>query len=57
LNEPSRTIPEEAIKLHGITNEMAAGHKIDGDAITAFASDAAVVIAHNAAFDRKFAER
>src|SRR3984885_10571646 len=57
LNEPSRTIPEEAIKLHGITNEMAAGHKNDGDAITAFASDAAVIIAHNAAFDRKFAER
>ena len=57
FNEPSRTIPEEAIKLHGITNEMAAGHKIDGDAITAFASDAAIIIAHNAAFDRKFAER
>jgi DNA polymerase III subunit epsilon len=57
LNEPSRTIPEEATKLHGITNEMAAGHKIDGEAITAFASDAAIIIAHNAAFDRKFAER
>jgi DNA polymerase-3 subunit epsilon len=57
FNEPSRTIPGEAIELHGITNEMAAGHKIDGDAITAFASDAAVIIAHNAAFDRKFAER
>jgi DNA polymerase-3 subunit epsilon len=57
FNEPCRTIPEEAIKLHGITNEMAAGHKIDGDAITAFASDAAVIIAHNATFDRKFAER
>src|SRR5882757_7431178 len=57
LNEPSRLIPEETIKLHGITNEMTAGHKIDGDAITTFASDAAIVIAHNAAFDRKFAER
>ena len=57
LNEPSRTIPEAAVKLHGITNEMAAGHKINGDAITAFASDAAIIIAHNAAFDRKFAER
>jgi DNA polymerase-3 subunit epsilon len=57
LNEPRRTIPEEAIKLHGITNEMAAGHKIDCDAITAFVSDAAIIIAHNAAFDRKFAER
>jgi hypothetical protein len=41
VNEPSRTIPEEAIKLHGITNEMAAGHKIDCEAISAFASDAA----------------
>jgi DNA polymerase III subunit epsilon len=57
LKGPTKTIPEEAIKLHGITNEMAAGHKIDSDAITAFASDAAIVIAHNAAFDRKFAER
>jgi DNA polymerase III subunit epsilon len=36
---------------------MAAGHKIDGDSVTAFASDAAIIIAHNAAFDRKFAER
>jgi DNA polymerase-3 subunit epsilon len=57
LERAHRTIPEAAIKLHGITNEMAAGHKIDGDAITAFASDAAIIIAHNAAFDRKFAER
>jgi DNA polymerase III subunit epsilon len=57
LNEPSRTIPEDAIKLHGITNEMAAGHKIDAEAVSTFAADAAIVIAHNAAFDRKFAER
>jgi DNA polymerase III epsilon subunit-like protein len=56
FNEPSRAIPEEAIKLHGITNVMADGHKIDGDAVTAFVSDA-IIIAHNAAFDRKFAER
>jgi DNA polymerase-3 subunit epsilon len=36
---------------------MVSGHRIDADAVTAFASDAAIVIAHNAAFDRKFAER
>jgi len=57
FNEPTQSIPDDAIKFHGITNEMTAGHKIDGDAITAFASDAAVIIAHNASFDRKFAER
>jgi DNA polymerase-3 subunit epsilon len=57
FNEPSKPIPEDATKLHGITNEMVAGHKIDCEAIYAFASDAAIVIAHNAAFDRKFAER
>jgi DNA polymerase III subunit epsilon len=57
FHEPNGVIPEEAIKLHGITNDMVAGHKIDGDAISAFASDAAIIIAHNAGFDRKFAER
>lgn len=57
FNEPSQMIPEDATKLHGITNEMVAGHKIDAGAIDAFAADAAIIIAHHAAFDRKFAER
>jgi DNA polymerase III subunit epsilon len=57
LNEPGRSIPQDAIRLHGITDEMVAGHKIDVETINAFVSDAAIVIAHNAAFDRKFAER
>jgi DNA polymerase III subunit epsilon len=57
LNQPTKAIPEDAIKLHGITDEMVSGHSIDCDAINAFASDAAIVIAHNASFDRKFAER
>lgn len=57
FNEPSQMIPEDATKLHGITNEMVAGHKIAAGAIDAFAADAAIVIAHHAGFDRKFAER
>jgi len=57
LNEPSKSIPPEVTKLHGINDAMVAGHKIDGSAIDLFVSDAVVVIAHNAGFDRRFAER
>jgi DNA polymerase-3 subunit epsilon len=57
LNEPTKQIPPEATKLHGITDAMVAGHKIDDNAVESFASDAVIVIAHNAGFDRRFAER
>ena len=36
---------------------MVAGHRIDARAVAEFISDAVVVIAHNAAFDRPIAER
>lgn len=57
LNEPTRPIPSEAIRLHHITDDMAAGHRIDPDAVIEFVSDANIIIAHNASFDRRFAER
>jgi DNA polymerase-3 subunit epsilon len=57
LNEPTKQIPPGATKLHRITDDMVAGHRIDESAVDAFASDAAIVIAHNANFDRRFAER
>lgn len=57
FNEPDNPIPEEITELTGITNEMVLGHRIDPEAVSAFASDAVIVIAHNANFDRKFAER
>lgn len=57
FNEPSRPIPENIIELTNITNEMVAGHRIDDAALENFVADANIVIAHNAAFDRKFAER
>ena len=50
-------IPAEITELTGITDEMVLGHRINPDAVAAFASDAVIVIAHNASFDRKFAER
>jgi DNA polymerase III subunit epsilon len=43
--------------LSGITDEMVVGHRMDEAAVTAFVEDAAIVIAHNSGFDRKFAER
>jgi DNA polymerase-3 subunit epsilon len=43
--------------LTGITDEMVGGQRIDDAAVSAFVEDAVIVIAHNAGFDRKFAER
>jgi DNA polymerase-3 subunit epsilon len=57
FNEPLNRIPPEVIALTGITNEMVAGHRIDEATVSSFADDAVIVIAHNAGFDRKFAER
>jgi DNA polymerase III subunit epsilon len=57
FNQPSAPIPAEIIELTGITDEMVAGHKIDAAALEGFVDNANIVIAHNANFDRKFAER
>jgi DNA polymerase-3 subunit epsilon len=57
FNEPSEPIPPDVIALTGITNEMVAGHRIDEAEVSSFAEGAVIVIAHNAGFDRKFAER
>jgi len=57
FNEPSEPIPAEITALTGITDDMAIGHRIDEAAVTAFVDGAVIVCAHNAGFDRKFAER
>lgn len=57
FNEPSAPITPEITELTGITDAMVAGHKIDAVTLERFVSDANVIIAHNADFDRKFAER
>jgi DNA polymerase-3 subunit epsilon len=57
FNEPSEPVPPEVTALTGITNDMVAGQHIDEDAVSSFVDDAVIVIAHNASFDRKFAER
>jgi DNA polymerase III subunit epsilon len=57
FNEPSVPIPLEVTALTGITDEIVGGQRIDDAAVSAFVADAVIVIAHNAGFDRKFAER
>ena len=57
FNQPSKSIPSEVTALTGITNEMVSGQRIDPDAVSSFVSNSDFVIAHNANFDRKFAER
>jgi DNA polymerase-3 subunit epsilon len=57
FNEPSIPIPPEITELTGITDAMVAGQRIDAAAVEAFVLGANIVIAHNAGFDRKFAER
>jgi DNA polymerase-3 subunit epsilon len=56
LHEPQRPIPPEITRLTGITDADVARQRIDDAAVQALAADAAVVIAHNASFDRQMCE-
>jgi DNA polymerase-3 subunit epsilon len=55
--DPGIPIPAEVTALTGITDDMVRAQVLDLKAVDAFASDASLIIAHNANFDRKFAER
>lgn len=57
LRQPNQPIPPEITRVTGITNAMVAGHAIDPAEVAAFIGPAAVMVAHNAAFDRPFVER
>lgn len=57
LRQPTRPVPPEVTAITGIDDALVEGHVIDPQAVAAFAAPAALVIAHNAAFDRKFLER
>lgn len=57
FHQPSILIPPAITKLTGITDSMVAGQAINTGQVDTFVAGANIVIAHNAAFDRKFAER
>ncbi|SDB22419.1 3'-5' exonuclease [Belnapia rosea] len=56
LRAPSKPIPLAVVALTGLTDEMVAGQSIDPAEVARFIEPAALVIAHNANFDRRFAE-
>lgn len=56
LRQPGVAIPEEITRLTGITDDMVAGQAIDIDRLTSLVTDADLIIAHNAGFDRPFCE-
>jgi DNA polymerase-3 subunit epsilon len=56
LRQPREPISDEITRITGITDAMVAGQVIDPAEIAAFAAPAALIIAHNASFDRRFAE-
>jgi DNA polymerase-3 subunit epsilon len=57
FRQPSVPIPAEVTALTGIDDAMVAGTTIRPEDVSAFAAPASLVIAHNAAFDRRFLER
>lgn len=57
LEQPSKPVPPESVKVHGITDEMVRGKRIDDERVRKALSEVDLVVAHNAAFDRTMLER
>jgi len=57
FEQPSQPITEEITKITGITNEMVEGQKIEDSSVEQIFGNVALVIAHNASFDRGFFDK
>lgn len=51
--EPRRPIPPEITRITGITDAMDEGQRLDLPAIEAMVANSALIVAHNAGFDRR----
>jgi len=56
LEDPGMPIPPASTAIHGITDAMVAGQRIDDTRVSRLLESVGLVIAHNAGFDRKFLE-
>jgi DNA polymerase-3 subunit epsilon len=54
LEDPGQPIPPEATAIHGITDAMVKGQRIDRDRVAALLNRAELVVAHNSGFDKGF---
>ncbi len=57
LRDPGRPVPPAVTSLTGIDDAMVAGRSVDPAEVESFLGPAVLVVAHNAGFDRRFAER
>lgn len=57
FQDPGISIPQNITEITGITNEMVEDQRIDKHELERLFADVALVIAHNASFDRPFLER
>jgi DNA polymerase III subunit epsilon len=56
LEDPGRPIPPEVTAIHGITDDMVKGRRLDEGAVVTTLRNVGLVISHNASFDRPFLE-
>lgn len=54
LHDPGMRIPRHAMAVHGITDAMVKGHKIDAQRLDDILQRADLVVAHNSGFDKGF---
>jgi DNA polymerase-3 subunit epsilon len=57
FQEPCNPIPAEITRITGIDQSMVEGHKIEIARVEEMVSEADIIVAHNAGFDRRFLER
>ena len=56
FEDPGKAIPSQITEITGIDDSMVQGHQIDDLAVAALVEQADLILAHNAGFDRPFAE-
>lgn len=57
LEDPGRPLSPEIQKLTGLTDEVLSGHRIGWEYVRGLMERAAIIVAHNADFDKGFIER